>query len=295
MERVGSAVQTLQVGDRVFGCSLFGSYSNRVLVPDLHLRKIPLDLSDATAAAIPTVALTSLYALFLAGHYPTPTQFTNRAILIHSAAGGVGGMLVQMSKLLGLSPIVGVVGRISKVDAAVALGCDVVIDKSQDDIWAMAKAAAPLGLATIMDSSGVATIAKSYEHLAPTGRLIVFGFHTNLPLGNDSLSPFDWIYMGLKMRRMPKFDPMEMGSSNKAVLAFNLSFFSTERTMLSNLFTQILQWLEEGKLQCPRVLEMPMEHVCEAHALIQSGTTVGKIVLTTSTDAETESNSTELG
>lgn len=204
-------------------------------------------------------------------------------------------MLVQMSKLLGLSPIVGVVGRISKVDAAVALGCDVVIDKSQDDIWAMAKAAAPLGFATIMDSSGVATITKSYEHLAPTGRLIVFGFHTNLPLGNDSLSPFDWIYMGLKMRRMPKFDPMEMGSSNKAVLAFNLSFFSTERTMLSNLFTQILQWLEEGKLQCPRVLEMPMEHVCEAHALIQSGTTVGKIVLTTSTDAETESNSTELG
>ena len=39
-------------------------------------------------------------------------------------------MLVQMSKLLGLSPVVGVVGRTSKVDAARALECDVVIDKS---------------------------------------------------------------------------------------------------------------------------------------------------------------------
>jgi synaptic vesicle membrane protein VAT-1 len=281
VERVGSGVKGLQAGDRVFGCSLFGAYSTRVLVPELHLRKIPLDFTYTQAASIPTVALTSLYALFLAGHYPTKSQFTNKAILIHSAAGGVGGMLVQMSKLLGLSPIVGVVGRTDKVDAAKALGCDVVIDKSQDDLWADARAASPDGYAAIMDANGVATIAQSYEHLAQTGRLIVYGFHTNLPIGNDSLSPIEWIRMGIKMNKMPKFDPMEMGSSNKAVLAFNLSFFSNEREMLSNLFTQIIVWIEQGKLQCPRVMEMPMSEIREAHDLIQSGTTVGKIVLTT--------------
>jgi synaptic vesicle membrane protein VAT-1 len=80
---------------------------------------------------------------------------------------------------------------------------------------------------------------------------------------------------------MPTFDPMEMGSANKAVLAFNLSFFSNETVMLSNLFSQILQWIEEGKLQCPRIVEMPMSQVREAHGLLQSGATVGKIVLTT--------------
>lgn len=281
VERLGSAVRGLKEGDRVFGCSLFGAYSTRVLVPELHLRKIPLDLTYTQAAAIPTVALTSLYALFLAGHYPTKSQFSNKAILIHSAAGGVGSMLVQMSKLLGLSPVVGVVGRTAKVDAAKALGCDVVIDKSQVDLWAAARAASPDGFAAIMDSNGVATIAQSYEHLTQTGRLIVFGFHTNLPLGNDSLSPLEWIKMGIRMGKMPKFDPMEMGSANKAVLAFNLSLFSNEREMLSNLFSQILVWIEEGKLQCPRVVEMPMGEIRAAHDLIQSGTTVGKIVLTT--------------
>lgn len=281
VERVGSGVQGLKVGDKVFGCSLFGAYSTRVLVPELHLRRIPLDFTYTQAASIPTVALTSLYALFLAGHYPNKSQFNNKAILIHSAAGGVGSMLVQMSKLLGLSPIVGVVGRANKLDAAKAVGCDVVIDRSQDDLWEIARSASPEGYSAIMDASGVATIAQSYEHLAPTGRLIVYGFHTNLPIGNDSLSPMEWIRMHIKMTRMPKFDPMEMGSANKAVLAFNLSFFSSEREILSNLFSQILVWIDEGKLLCPRVVEMPMSETRAAHHLIQSGTSVGKIVLTT--------------
>jgi len=191
-------------------------------------------------------------------------------------------MLVQMSKLLGLSPIVGVVGRTAKVEAARALGCDVVIDKSKEVLWAKARAASPTGYAAIMDANGVATISESYNHLAQTGRLIVYGFHTNLPVGKDCLSPMEWIRMGLKMNKMPKFDPMEMGGANKAVMAFNLSFFSDETKMLSSLFTQILTWIEQGKLDCPRVVEMPMGEIRQAHDLIQSGTTVGKIVLNTS-------------
>jgi synaptic vesicle membrane protein VAT-1 len=87
--------------------------------------------------------------------------------------------------------------------------------------------------------------------------------------------------MAYKMRYMPKFDPMEMGQSNKGVLAFNLSFFANERDILTKLFDQVLQWLESGQLTCPRVVEMEMERVAEAHDLIQSGTSIGKIVLTT--------------
>ena len=279
VEKVGSQVTRFQKGDRVFGCSLFGSYSSRVLIPELQLRKIPKDLSMQDACALPTVALTALYALFLAGHYPTPSKFNNKAILIHSAAGGVGSMLVQMSKVLGLSPIVGVVGRTAKVDAAKALGCDVVIDKSQQDLWEAAKAASPNGYATVMESSGVATLQKSYDSLAMTGRLVTFGFHTNLPMGKDSLSPLEWLKMAAKMQRMPKFDPMEMGQSNKALLGFNLSFFASEREMLSGLFDSILQWLDEGKIHCPRVVAMNMDETADAHDLIQSGTTVGKLVL----------------
>jgi len=280
--RVGTEVKQFKVGDKVFGCSLFGAYSSRALVPALQLRKIPAGLTAAEAASLPAVALTALYALFLAGHYPTPSRFNNKAILIHSAAGGVGSMLVQMAKVLGLGPVVGVVGRTSKVDAARALGCDVVIDKSREpDLWKAAEAAAPHGYAAIMDSNGVSTLQQSYDHLAKTGRLVVFGFHTNLPMGRDALSPLEWLRMARKMKNMPKFDPMEMGAENKAVLAFNLSFFADEREMLSDLFDQVVEWLKQGRIKPPRVVEMPMNQVADAHGLIQSGTSIGKIILNT--------------
>lgn len=278
----------LAVGDRVFGCTLFGAYSDRILIPKVQLRKIP-DCIDtfAKAAAFPAVSLTALYALHLAGYFPICTagggrsQFMNKSIMIHSAAGGVGGFLVQMSKILGLF-VVGVVGSSSKVKDAKSLGCDVVIDKSTEDLWLVAEKASPKGYATIMDANGVSTLNESYDHLAPSGRLVVFGFHSNLPMGSAMLSPFEWLRMAKKVAVMPKFDAMDLTVSNKSILGFNLSFFAEEVEILSDLFDQILLWIEDGKLKCPRTCEMPMKNVAEAHTFIQSGKSSGKIVLTTS-------------
>mmetsp|Transcript_7076 Transcript_7076/g.15603 ORF Transcript_7076/g.15603 Transcript_7076/m.15603 type:complete len:453 (-) Transcript_7076:676-2034(-) len=280
----------LKVGDRVFGCTLFGAYSNRVIVPKIQLRRIPDGIeSFAQAAAFPAVSLTALYALHLAGYFPifsieggSRIKFQNKAILVHSAAGGVGSFLVQMSKILGLGPVVGVVGSSSKVEEATALGCDVVIDKSTSDLWTEAEKASPTGYATIMDANGVSTLQQSYDHLAPSGRLVVFGFHSNLPMGSATLSPLEWIRMTKKVAIMPKFDAMDLTVSNKSILGFNLSFFAEERDILSDMFDQVVEWIEEKKLLCPRVIEMEMKNVGEAHTLIQSGKSIGKIVLTTS-------------
>jgi len=276
-----SSSSSWKVGDKVFGVTLFGAYSSRVLIPCVQLRKIPSSLSFTQAAAIPAVALTALYALQLAGHFPSPSKCSNKAILIHSAAGGVGSMLVQMSKILGLSPVVGVVGRSSKVDFLQSLGCHVVIDKSQTELWKAAEAASPDGYSCIMDANGVSTLQQSYNHLAPTGRLVVFGFHSNLPMGRAALSPLEWIRMAVKMSSMPKFDPMDLTVSNKSVLGFNLSFFEKEVELVSELLDQICEWLERGKLHCPRIVEMEMKDIGEAHNLIMSGKSVGKIVITT--------------
>jgi len=277
----------LAVGDRVFGCTLFGAYSNRVLIPKKQLRRIP-DCIDsfAKAAAFPAVSLTALYALHLAGYFPISksgggrNKFTNKSILIHSCAGGVGSFLVQMSKILGLH-VVGVVGRSSKVQDAIDLGCDVVIDKSNEDLWSAAEKASPNGFLTIMDANGVSTLNDSYKHLAPSGRLIVFGFHSNLPIGSSMLSPWEWLKMAKKVAVMPSFDAMDLTVSNKSVMGFNLSFFAEEVEILSDMFDVILKWIEDGKLKCPRVCEMPMADIAKAHTFIQSGTSSGKIVLTT--------------
>ena len=280
------------VGDRVFGCTLFGAYSDRIIVPKIQMRKIPKSLSFAEAAAFPAVSLTALYALHLAGYFPTSetgggrSKFQNKAILIHSAAGGVGSFLVQMSKILGLAPIVGVVGSTKKVNEAKSLGCDVVIDKSTEDLWSAAKKASYSGYSTIMDANGISTLKQSYDHLAPSGRLIVFGFHSNLPMGNAMLSPLEWIRMAKKVVSMPKFDAMDLTVSNKSVMGFNLSFFADERNVLSDMFDQVLQWIENNEMRCPRVVEMDMQNVADAHTLIQSGKSIGKIILNTNASQE---------
>lgn len=279
-EDTANSQQVFQVGDRVYGATFFGAYSTRCLVPAQQLRKIPQGLSFSQAASIPAVSITALYSLYLGGAFPSNGCVpNNRSILIHSAAGGVGSMMVQMSKMLGMSPVVGVVGRTAKVEAVQALGCDVVVDKSQQPLWMAAKEASPEGYAVIADANGFSTLQSSMDHLAQTGRLVVFGFHSNLPMGQDMLNPFEWIKMIIKMVKMPRFDAMDLVVSNKSILGFNLSFFVKELGMLSLLYDQIGQWLADGELHCPRVTEMNMKDIAKAHQLLQSGKTVGKLVM----------------
>jgi NADPH:quinone reductase-like Zn-dependent oxidoreductase len=176
VERVGRNAG-VEVGDDVFGITFFGAYSSRVLVPGSQCRARPQKaLTPDEAAALPSVAGTALHSLKLAGFWPAPPVTNNRAVLVHSAAGGVGSMLVQMAKILGCSPVVAVVGSSHKVSACEALGADVVIDKStlgSAGLWAAAAAAAPKGYAAIFDANGVATLRESYDHLAQTGTLVI--------------------------------------------------------------------------------------------------------------------------
>jgi 2-desacetyl-2-hydroxyethyl bacteriochlorophyllide A dehydrogenase len=280
VERAG-AEANVRAGDEVFGITFFGAYSSRLLVPCRQLSAKPKEgslSSSDEAAALPSVAGTALHALRLAGFWPSPPLTRNRAVLVHSAAGGVGSMLVQMAKALGCSPVVGVVGSSHKVSACRALGADLVIDKSSADLWEAAEAAAPNGFAAIFDANGVATLSRSYEHLAQTGTLVVFGFHTNLPSA-ASLSPLAWVRMGAGIARMPKFDPMDLVLSSKNVCGFNLSFFSEELELVDAYMKQIVEWAKEGRLRVGTVTAFKLSEVPSAHSLIQSGKSIGKIVL----------------
>jgi NADPH-dependent curcumin reductase CurA len=87
--------------------------------------------------------------------------------------------------------------------------------------------------------------------------------------------------MSFKQQKMPKFDPMEMGTDNKAILAFNLSFFSDESEMLADFFDKVLLWIRDGKLECPKITEFHgLENIAQAHDFIQSGQSVGKLIVT---------------
>ena len=232
VEAVGSGVDNFCVGDPVFGVSLFGCYSSRLVVPAHCCFKRPAKLLTATqAAALPVVAMTAYFAV---ERQAAPIA-AGDLVLVHSAAGGVGSMLVQMCKIKGWR-VCAVVGSAHKVDACKILGADCVVDKSATPHWWLeVERFAPAGFAAVFDANGVATLSQSWEHLAPCGKLIVYGFHTMLPKRGGVLGPVQWLGLARDWLRTPRFNPLDMTSSNRSVLAFNLSFLFDRRDIFETV------------------------------------------------------------
>src|SRR5688500_14764019 len=122
--RVGAGVTTVAAGDPVFGVVRFGAWSSHVITRAELVRPLPAGLTPEQAAGLPTVFLTAYYPLFVLTNLRA-----GETVLVHSAAGGVGGALIQLTKIAGCR-VIGVVGAAHKVSFARDLGADVVIDRS---------------------------------------------------------------------------------------------------------------------------------------------------------------------
>ncbi len=268
----GSAIHDLAEGDNVIAVTRFDAYATRLAVKRHQVVPLPASLSLEQGAGFPGVSLTAWFALFELAH---PHAGSN--MLVHSAAGGVGSMLVQLGKIAGCR-VVGVVGAGHKVEAVRALGADAVIDKSSQSLWREAERLSPQGYEIVLDANGVSTLKQSYRHLAPVGKLVVYGFHSMLPRrgGIPHRLRLAWDYW-----RTPRFSPFSLTTRNRSVLGFNLSFLFDKTPVMQRGLQQLLQWLEDGSLQPPRVTTYPFERVADAHRDLESGQTVGKLVLVT--------------
>jgi len=71
-----------------------------------------------------------------------------------------------------------------------------------------------------------------------------------------------------------------MTTHNRSVLAFNLSYLFERTEILAEAMDQLLGWLEEGRIRPLPVTTFPFERVADAHRALESGETVGKLVLT---------------
>lgn len=270
VRELGEGVTDLEVGDRVIAGLLFGGYASAVVAPRTQVWKLPEALSFEQGAGIPAVYLTGWFALHFLAH---PRK--GDRVLVHSAAGGVGSVLVQMAKRVGCE-VTGVVGRSEKVEVARALGCDHVIDKSKEDLWARAKTIAPKGFDLVLDANGVETLKHSYDHLRPAGKLVVYGFATMMPKTGGKPNYLklaaDWI-------RTPRFNPLDLTNQSKSVLAFNLSYLFDRMDLLGAAMNDVLAWIAKGELKPPATTTFPLTQVADAHRHIESGKSTGKLIL----------------
>ena len=266
---VGARVSNFSVGDRVFGVSLFGAYASELVTKAAFVRRIPAGLDMTAAGTFPVAFLTAWYALsVLAG------VSEGQHVLVHSAAGGVGSALCQLAQARG-ARVLGVVGSPHKVAHASAQGATLVVDKSREDLWRRAHEFAPKGFDAVFDANGADTLRKSYLHLRPMGRLVIYGFHTMLSHGSIP-NPFKLVWQYL---RTPRFNPLEMVDRNAAVLAFNLSYLFEQVPLFEVAMSELVRLLESGALRPLPVNTYPLARAADAHRQIQSGRSVGKLAL----------------
>ncbi|GLU30367.1 NADP-dependent oxidoreductase [Trinickia caryophylli] len=168
IEAVGTQVTRFQPGDRVVGRTApgaGGALAAHVAIGAADLCAVPHEMSFEQAAALPTAFGTARQALFDVGQLRR-----GQRVLIHAAAGGVGGMAVQQARHAGAH----VIATASSANHALVreLGADEIIDYRTEDF------ARVRDIDLVLDTMGGETLERSWSVLAPGGRiasLVEFG------------------------------------------------------------------------------------------------------------------------
>ncbi|MFL5417791.1 MAG: quinone oxidoreductase family protein [Myxococcales bacterium] len=190
VQAIGSDVTNVAVGDRVTYTGFvntLGAYSTERLVPAAPLIKLPAAIPCVTAAAMTMRGLTAAY--LLRRIYPFRAGET---ILLHAAAGGVGLIVSQWAKLLGLN-VIGTVSSARKAEVARAHGCTHTIDYSHEDVAKRVREiTSGAGVSVVFDSVGKTTFQASLDSLRRRGLLVCVGTSSGL------IPPFDPQILAMK-------------------------------------------------------------------------------------------------
>ncbi|MEV6212566.1 quinone oxidoreductase [Kitasatospora sp. NPDC051914] len=171
VEAVGPGVTGFAEGDRVtYTGSPLGAYSTERVMPTDSLIKLPDAIDFETAAAMTMRGLTSAY--LLRRIHPLKAGDT---VLLHAAAGGVGLIVCQWAKLLGLT-VIGTVSSAAKAELARAHGCDHIVYYREENVAERVRElTGGAGVPVVFDSVGKTTFAGSLGSLARRGLLVCFG------------------------------------------------------------------------------------------------------------------------
>ncbi|MBZ0271709.1 medium chain dehydrogenase/reductase family protein [bacterium] len=270
VDEIGPGVNDLALDERVMALTLFGGYAAHVVVPRDAVFRVPPDWSINDAAGFAVVFLTAYYALFELGG-----PRAGGAVLVHSAAGGVGQALMQLCRIGGFRAI-GVVGSAHKIDAVRALGAEAVIDRSAENLWRRAAQIVPEGYDVVCDAIGYKTLRGGYAALRPGGQLVSFGLASMMKPGRGKP---DWPRIIWGLLRMPRYNPMKLTIDNKSVHGFNLSCMYERRELLAAFMERLLEWAAQGRIAPAPTRTFPLAEAGEAHRSLESGETTGKLVL----------------
>jgi NADPH2:quinone reductase len=257
VESIGPGVTEVAPGDRVAWAMPRGSYAEYALVPSAQLVKIPDHVDFQTAAAAMLQGMTAHYLTY--STYPLKVGET---CLIHAAAGGAGGLVAQMAKMIG-ARVFGTVSTEEKARIARENGVDEAILYTQVEFDAeVRRLTGGKGVDVVYDSVGKTTFSQSLNSLRPRGTLALFG------QSSGSVPPFDPVILN--------------GKGSLFLTRPSLGHYLLTRDELLWRAGDVLRWLDEGKLKLRIGGVYPLADAAGAHRDLESRRSTGKLLLTVS-------------
>ena len=252
IEKVGEGVSGFSVGMRVAAIGA-KAYSEYMVARASQVIPIPDHVSFDEGAAYPIQTLTAWHILHTS-HHVGPGQ----TVVVHSAAGGVGIVAVQIAKAAG-ARVIGTVSSASKAALAKEYGADEVIDYVAKDFSAeVMRLTENRGADLILDAVGKPTFEKGINCLAPMGHLVLYGRAGGPP---DPLNVF------------------KLFARSTKVSGFMLNQQHTGKEQWQRGIEHSFQLMKEGKLKLLIGKKYPLIEAAEAHRFMESRGSTGKLVL----------------
>ncbi len=253
---LGEGVATPKIGDEVCALVISGGYAEYCVAEAVLCLPIPEGLSLLEAAGLPENVLTVHDNVFTRGRLKA-----GETILIHGGSSGIGYTAIQLAKAAGAT-VYATAGSAEKCAFCRSIGADVAIDHRAEDWQARVKElTGGKGVDVILDMVGGPYIRKNLMSLAFEGRLVQIAF-----LQSGKVADFD--FTPLMLRRLT------MTGSTLRPRSVEL-----KKAIADRVRAEVWPLYGAGKAKVVIHETFPLERAREAHALMESSTHIGKIML----------------
>ena len=252
---LGADVTTLMVGQLVCALVSGGGYAEYCLAEAGHCLPLPAGLSLAEAAALPETLFTVWHNVFERGF-----AREGEAILVHGGTSGIGSMAILLGKLFGLTVIV-TCGGADKCAQALAIGAAHAIDyKARDFVEEVRRITEGRGVHLVLDMVAGDYVARNLKCLAEDGR------HVTIAVQGGAKAE---VNMAVVMSRRYTL-------TGSTLRPRSVQF----KTLLADeIARNAWPLVAEGKLRPVMDIAFPLAAAADAHARMEAGAHVGKIVL----------------
>jgi NADPH2:quinone reductase len=241
-------------GERVVALTGDGGYAEYAIAPERLAFPIPDGLDDATALAIVIQGLTAWHLYRTAGRVGD-----GESVVVHSAAGGVGSLAVQLARPFGAGRVIATASSADKRDLALALGADAAIDASAGELTErLIEANEGRPVDVVFDMAGGDVFDASYAALAHFGRIVVCGIASQEP--NE-------LRTGSLLRH------------SRSVVGFYLFHCLERPQMVADALADLFARAQRGELRTVIGGTYPLGEAAQAHIDLRERRTTGKLLL----------------